>query len=131
MNEPLLIFDGDCSFCTSSAQLIHRWSSGRIVIQPWQRLPERMAALGLTEDDGMRQAWLQRPDGALFGGGAAVNEAVRFIWWARPFNWFYTLPGGARLVELAYRWVANNRYRLPGGTPACALPAPTVGSEQE
>jgi hypothetical protein len=32
------------------------------------------------------------------------------------------LPGiraGARVV---YRWVSRNRHRLPGGTPACAVP---------
>jgi len=31
------------------------------------------------------------------------------------------LPGISWLAAKAYRLVANNRYRLPGGTPACAV----------
>jgi predicted DCC family thiol-disulfide oxidoreductase YuxK len=31
-----------------------------------------------------------------------------------------TLPGISRLAARAYRLTADNRYRLPGGTPACA-----------
>ena len=35
-------------------------------------------------------------------------------------------PAGIRAVNtlagIVYRWVARNRHRLPGGTPACSLP---------
>ena len=27
-----------------------------------------------------------------------------------------------RIARSVYRWVSQNRTRLPGGTPACALP---------
>ena len=35
------------------------------------------------------------------------------------------LPGVSALAARAYAWVADHRYVLPGGTPACApqLPA--------
>jgi predicted DCC family thiol-disulfide oxidoreductase YuxK len=32
------------------------------------------------------------------------------------------LPGIRSLAGVIYRWVARNRSRLPGGTPACAVP---------
>lgn len=31
------------------------------------------------------------------------------------------LPGVSWVAGKAYRLVANNRYRLPGGTPACRV----------
>lgn len=33
------------------------------------------------------------------------------------------LPGVRTLAGVAYRWVARNRHRLPGGTAQCSLPA--------
>jgi predicted DCC family thiol-disulfide oxidoreductase YuxK len=31
------------------------------------------------------------------------------------------LPGVRRVADVVYRAVAANRYRLPGGTPACRV----------
>ena len=35
-----------------------------------------------------------------------------------------TLPGISALAAWVYRWVADHRYAIPGGTPACGLPSP-------
>ena len=99
------------------------WTSNRIALQPWQAIPERMAQLQLTAVDGMTQVWFVDENGRLSGGAEAVNEAMKFIWWARPFTWLYPLPGIRQLEEWAYRWVAKNRYRLPGSTTSCQLPS--------
>jgi predicted DCC family thiol-disulfide oxidoreductase YuxK len=32
------------------------------------------------------------------------------------------LPGIKQIAGVAYRWVAKNRDRMPGGTAECALP---------
>ena len=48
--------------------------------------------------------------------------ALALIWWARPFTWLYRLPGMRWIEEKVYRWIANNRYRMPGSTAACAVP---------
>ncbi|MBE7530042.1 MAG: DUF393 domain-containing protein [Ardenticatenaceae bacterium] len=82
-------------------------------------IPEQMAALGLSDVDGMTQVWFVDTDGRLRGGAAAVNGALRYVWWARPFTWLYSLPGIKQLQERVYRWVATNRYRLPGGSAQC------------
>ncbi|MCL4263989.1 MAG: DUF393 domain-containing protein [Anaerolineae bacterium] len=97
------------------------WTRGRVDVRPWQRIPEQMAALGLTAVDGMTQVWFVSADGRLSGGAAAVNEALRHVWWARPFTWLYPLPGIKQLEERIYRWVAANRYRLPGSSAQCRL----------
>lgn len=80
-----------------------------------------MSALGLTAVDGMTQVWFVNADGRLCGGAAAVNGALRYVWWTRPFTWLYPLPGIKQLQERVYRWVADNRYRLPGGSAQCRV----------
>ena len=97
------------------------WTKGRIERQPWQRIPERLVTLGLSREDGMTQVWFVTADGRLYGGAAAVNQALRFIWWIRPLTYFYRFPGVRQLEDKVYRWVANNRYRLPGGTASCPI----------
>lgn len=98
------------------------WSRGRVAIAPWQRIPERMTALGLTADDGMAKVWFASPDGKLAGGAAAVNAAMRRVWWARPLTLFYRLPGFKQLEDWLYQWIADHRLLMPGSTAACALP---------
>jgi predicted DCC family thiol-disulfide oxidoreductase YuxK len=80
-----------------------------------------MGALGLTDEDGMIQVWFVDENGRLTGGVEAVNEVMKQVWWLRPFAYLYRIPGIKQLQDHAYRWVANNRYRLPGGTVACAI----------
>ncbi len=98
------------------------WTHNRIDLQPWQAIPERMQALGLTDADGMAKAWFVSAENELSGGAEAVNRAMSFCWWARPFTWLYRVPGLRQLEEALYQWVADNRYRMPGSTPQCALP---------
>lgn len=100
------------------------WSKSRVAIRPWQAIPDVMAQWGLTDEDGMTQAWFIAADGRLFGGAEAINRAMRLVWWARPFTWLYVIPGLRQLENWAYRWVAANRYRLPGSTPSCEMPPP-------
>ena len=97
------------------------WTNGRVERQPWQQIPERLASLGLNTEDAMAQVWFVTAGGRLYGGAAAVNEALRLVWWARPLTYLYRLPGIRQLEDKVYRWVAANRYRLPGGTASCAI----------
>lgn len=89
-----------------------------------------MAALGLSDEDGMAKAWFVDAAGQLTGGAEAINRSLRYCWWLRPFTYLYPLPGIRQLQDRAYRWVADNRYRLPGSTPQCALPEQDVKSEK-
>lgn len=89
-----------------------------------------MAALGLTAEDGMRQVWLVDGNGRLRGGAEAVNQAMRFCWWIRPFTYLYPLPGIRQLQDWIYRWVADNRHRLPGSTAQCALLSQEVNGKK-
>ena len=122
----LLIFDGDCGFCTTSARFLSRWVDRhqRYEVAPWQELD--LDALGVTEADCIEAAQFVRRDGSVVAGHLAIAEGLKHgapLW--RPLGHLITLPGVSWVAARAYTWVADHRYALPGGTPACApkLPA--------
>jgi predicted DCC family thiol-disulfide oxidoreductase YuxK len=122
-NLPLLEFDGDCGFCTRSAEWVRtRLPAGSgVAVEPWQRLD--LDALGLSREDVASAAWWIDRDGTKRRGHLAIAAALRAIGGAwgvvgRVLTW----PVLSQLAALAYRLTARYRYRLPGSTPACKLP---------
>jgi predicted DCC family thiol-disulfide oxidoreductase YuxK len=117
----LLIFDGDCGFCTTSARFVSRWVDRRhrYDVRPWQELD--LAPLGVTEADCIEAAQFVRRDGSVVAGHRAIAAGLTHgapLW--RPLGHVLTLPGISALAARAYAWVADHRYALPGGTAACA-----------
>jgi len=123
--QPLLVFDGDCAFCTTWVRRGERMLGVFPHAEPWQWLD--LDAHGLTRHDVTHFAWYL--DGAdRFRGHAAVAAVLKR---QRGFGWRFlgnliTTPPFSWLAALAYRFVARFRHRLPGGTPACALPRPSA-----
>ncbi|MDQ1537052.1 MAG: hypothetical protein QOE58_1445 [Actinomycetota bacterium] len=119
---PLLIFDGDCGFCTTCARFLARRvvDSGSVSVVPWQQLD--LAQLGLTPDQCTAAVQWVGGSGQLASGHAAVAASLRaghLVW--RPLGRLLVAPGFSWLAGHFYRWVAAHRYALPGGTPACRL----------
>jgi predicted DCC family thiol-disulfide oxidoreductase YuxK len=128
----LLVFDGDCGFCTTSARFATRWVDRRrrYAVAPWQQVD--LAGLGLTEEDCIAAAQFVRPDGTVLSGHRAIAEGLRrgaAPW--RPVGRLLTLPGFDRVAARAYAWVADHRYALPGGTPACAPRQPAASPDAQ
>ncbi|NYG08592.1 putative DCC family thiol-disulfide oxidoreductase YuxK [Phycicoccus badiiscoriae] len=122
----LLIFDGDCGFCTTSARFATRWVDrrSRYDIQPWQQVD--LGRFGLTEQDCIEAAQFVRPDGSVASAHLAIAEGLKHgapLW--RPLGHLVTLPGISWVAGRVYTWVADHRYALPGGTPACAPTKPS------
>lgn len=116
---PTLIFDGDCGFCTSCVRVLERIGP-RAAIVPWQRAD--LPALGLSEQQAAAAVQWVGADGAVRSGHEAIASALVSaggIW--RPLGRLLLAPGVSWLAARAYRLIADNRQRLPGGTPACAL----------
>lgn len=113
------IYDGDCGFCTQSAQWLER--HGDCAIVPWQALD--LAALGLTEEQVTTAVQWQSPDGRVTASGAdAVAQALLtcgrpWRWAGRVLTWRVVRPFAA----VGYRLVARYRYKLPGATNACRI----------
>jgi predicted DCC family thiol-disulfide oxidoreductase YuxK len=117
---PALVYDGDCGFCTSCVRLLERIGP-RAEIVAWQLTD--LAGLGLTEEEAVEALQWVRVDGSVSSGHEAV---AAILCTAGPISTaagrLLLLPGVSRLAAVAYRLIADNRYRLPGGTPACARP---------
>jgi predicted DCC family thiol-disulfide oxidoreductase YuxK len=112
-----LVYDGDCGFCTRSAEWLA--ARGRATIQPSQTLD--LDAVGLTEDDVASAAWWLDADGRVAGRGAeAAAEALKTCRgpWRLVGHVLYARPWRP-LADAAYQLVADNRHRLPGSTPMC------------
>lgn len=124
---PWLVFDGDCAFCTTSAtwvsQRLHRSAGPNARLVPWQFTD--LAALGTSAERAQREALWVSTKGEVYGGAAAFAHWLQFRGGAYGVaGRIMTAPGVDRLAAAVYRLVARNRHRLPGGTPACALPPP-------
>jgi predicted DCC family thiol-disulfide oxidoreductase YuxK len=118
---PIFIYDGDCSFCTSCARFIERRVPSRATVVPWQFAD--LPALGLTREQAEAAVQWVGTDGTIAAGPDAIALLLRDA------GRMWEVPGRAlqlgpvRLAAWpAYRWVANHRHLLPGGTEACALP---------
>lgn len=132
MPSALLVFDGDCGFCTSTVDQLRRLLPRFPRAQPWQRLD--LASLDLTIDDVTTSAWLIDGDSGRRWRGAQVFAALlRGQRGALPRLAGATLaaPGVRDLAALGYDWIAAHRHELPGGTPACALPPPPAAGDGE
>lgn len=122
MATPVLIYDGDCAFCTRSVQWIERHLPTSAEPVPFQFAD--LAGLGVTWERAEYEALWVRLDGRIDGGAQAFASLLiehGGLW--RALGALLRVPPFRWLAHGAYRLIANNRHRLPGGTPACLLPA--------
>ena len=122
-SRPLLVYDGDCSFCTASALWVAaRWRIPAHAIA-WQGLePGELARLALTLDEVRSAAWWIDAADQRWRGHLAISHAL-----AAASGW----PGvcGRVLLIAPFRWIAGAtypviarwRHRIPGGTQACRM----------
>lgn len=120
----MLIYDGDCRFCTTSANWIaKRWSanSGARAVA-WQLVDLKVIENSqLALEDLERSAWWI--DGDLEEGGSrAVGRALMRAGgtWAL-LGRLILVPPVSWIAPIGYGAVVRFRHRLPGGTPACKL----------
>jgi predicted DCC family thiol-disulfide oxidoreductase YuxK len=122
-SAPVLVYDGDCSFCTASAEWVAARWEGPASAVAWQSLaPGELERLGLSIDDVRTAAWWIDETGRRSRGHLAIVQALAATsgWSAvcgrllliPPFRWL-----GAAVYPVLARW----RHRLPGGTPACRM----------
>lgn len=112
--KPLLVYDGDCSFCRL---WIDRWrgiTGDRVRYAPFQEVSGQFPAI--PRESFARAVQLILPDGRSFSAAHAVflslAEVPGYAW----MLWLYRrVPGVAIVTEGLYRFVARHRnplYRL-------------------
>ncbi|PKW05401.1 Predicted thiol-disulfide oxidoreductase YuxK, DCC family [Streptomyces sp. 1222.5] len=125
--QPVLVYDGDCGFCTASVAFARKWIKPRCEITAQQAAP--LEALGVTRQRAEYEALWVTPEGTVHGGAQAVAGLLS----SAGGGWMVVgallrLPPMRWIAHGVYRLIADNRHRLPGGTAACALTAGGSGS---
>jgi predicted DCC family thiol-disulfide oxidoreductase YuxK len=118
-SRPVLVYDGDCGFCTACVRFVRRRVRPDADVTPWQTAD--LAALGVTAERASHEVLWVTPVGAVYGGAQAIARLLLRAGggWA-PLGAVLTLPGARWIAAAIYRAVADHRERLPGGT-ACAV----------
>ncbi len=117
--HPVLVYDGDCAFCTTCVRLLERIGPEAEIVA-WQLTD--LAGLGLTEERASAAVQWVEIDGTVRSGHEAIAAALSTAGgiWALAGRALLS-PGLSPIAASTYRLVADNRHRLPGGTPACAV----------
>src|SRR5437899_1715073 len=112
MTKPLLIYDGDCSFCRIWIEYWKEITNGTVEFEPYQTAASRFpiprenlaAAVHLVTSDGTFQA------------AAAVFRTLQYVpgkEWI--YRLYHKLPVFASAAEFSYRFIARHRnlfYRI-------------------
>ncbi|CAL9310763.1 hypothetical protein SUDANB51_03516 [Streptomyces sp. enrichment culture] len=118
---PVLLYDGDCGFCTRTITTLLATPRRPVNVRTWQE--SDLEDLGTDRPRAMREMlWVHR-DGRVTGGALAFADLFRHLggpW--RVTDLLLRTPPTRWLAAGAYRLIAKNRHRMPGGTAACAVP---------
>ncbi|MEO3754128.1 DUF393 domain-containing protein [Streptomyces sp. B6B3] len=120
--EPVLVYDGDCGFCTTSVAFAEKRIRPRCAVTPWQFA--ELDTLGVTQRRAEHEVLWVTPHGSVYGGAQAVAKLLLSARGGWPvLGAVLRLPPTRWIAHGLYRIIATNRNRMPGGTAACALPA--------
>ncbi len=116
----LLIYDGECGFCSRSVRLLER-----IARKPFEKRASREVLAWVPDEVAQtvsrQMLWLE-PDGTIWGGSLALVRALRATGWPA-LAFLLGNPIVRPLTRALYRLVARSRHRL--GPRACELPPRT------
>jgi predicted DCC family thiol-disulfide oxidoreductase YuxK len=118
MTRPVLVFDGDCGFCTTCAQFTEKRIRPDAEVVAWQFAD--LPSLGVTEEQATDAVQWVETEGKVLSGHEAIAAMLISsgpIWGI--LGRTLLLPGISWAAAHVYRLVGDNRHRLPGGTPAC------------
>jgi predicted DCC family thiol-disulfide oxidoreductase YuxK len=116
---PVLIYDGDCGFCSAAVDFARRRIPA-LRAQAFQQTD--LGALGVTRQRAAREVLWAQGGGRVCGGAQAVAGLLTDAGgrWALA-GALLRIPPLSWLAQAVYLLVAANRHRLPGGTPQCDL----------
>ncbi|BDI23509.1 thiol-disulfide oxidoreductase DCC family protein [Herbiconiux sp. L3-i23] len=117
VRDTVLVFDGECSFCSSCVDWLEKVLPVMPPAVPFQSAD--LSGYGLSDAEARERVWLITP-GKHFGGAGAVSALLRHQPDAslRFAGWLLQIPPLSWLADGAYAVVARLRNILPGGTPA-------------
>ncbi len=116
----ILVVDGDCGFCIASVTWIKKnWVENLNFIE-YQKAD--LPRLGLSEEDCRKEVQFVHENRTFSGAAAypkllklAPKRSVRFL------GSFLGAPFIRIFVRMAYKLIARNRSKLPGGSAYCEI----------
>ncbi|MBT2492805.1 DUF393 domain-containing protein [Streptomyces sp. ISL-96] len=121
--DAVLAFDGDCGFCRAAVDRITTHARPALRAVAWQALPAQSTEPHLERLD--REVLLLLDGQVLAGGAQALAQFLRTspVRRYRLASALLRTPGLRACAAVGYRWVADNRQRMPGRSNACTLPS--------
>ena len=108
LERPLLVFDGDCSFCKAWIGCWQGLTGDQVLFAPYQEAGSRFPAIPQKQFASAVQFIL--PDGEVRGGAHAVFSTLESVPGKGWMLWAYDhIPGAEAIAEASYRVVARNR----------------------
>jgi predicted DCC family thiol-disulfide oxidoreductase YuxK len=125
-NADVVIYDGQCRFCTAQVFTIARLDiAKRLAFLSLHDPLVQTLYPGLTFADLMQRMYVVTRDGRRFGGAEAVRYLSRrlaLLWWLAPLIHF---PGSRPVWAWIYLQIARRRYwfgRVDCADGTCSLP---------
>ena len=113
-DRPLLIFDGDCSFCRVWVEYWQQITEDRVLYAPYQEVGDCFPDIPRQQFKAAVQ--LVQPDGKFFGGADAVFRFLALVPGKGSLLWLYEkAPGFAPIADAVYALIARHRsfaYRV-------------------
>ena len=121
-SEPLLVYDGNCGFCSRAVLFILRHER-RQELRFVPRDSPRGQRLRRTHCFEAVESMLWIADGHAFTESDAVLQAASYLsgFWSPMAKVGWIVP--AALRNSVYRFIARNRRRLFTRSPSCLLPS--------
>ena len=120
VTKPIIIYDGDCAFCSSSIRTLQRIIKRAPLMRPYQFT--KLEDYGLTLEQCETALQYVAIDGKISAGHEAYRQMLKGLgggW--KVLGMLMRTPGYYAIANTVYRWVAKNRHRMPGGTPTCSI----------
>ena len=116
----LVIYDGDCAFCSSAARFAQQQVAPSLSYSPYQFTV--LAKYGITTEQALSSLKFVTNSGEVLSAHLAVSQIMRNgnkFW--KLLGILVDLPIIRLLAALGYKLTAKYRHKLPGGTPTCKM----------
>lgn len=114
-----MLYDGVCPMCLKTVSLMRPiWEPRGVEFVPLQTEWVRRR-LNLPEAELLREMRVLSPEGHVIAGANAHAHLWGLVWWLWPLWLAAKIPGIHWLIDVSYRWVAANRYRIMPGADVC------------